>query len=249
MRVLLLGGTTEAGQLAAALDKAGIDAVYSYAGRTASPISQPVATRIGGFGGVAGLMAYLRAEKITHVVDATHPFAATMSRNAVTACADSGHRLIALERPPWSEGPGDLWTHVADEAAAADTLPDEPWTVFLAIGRQRLAIFAGKPQHRYILRTVDPPAEPQPLPHAQVILARGPFDVAGDTALLQDHRVDLIVAKNAGGTGAEAKLVAARNLGVPVLMIDRPALPLRRTVATVAEVMDWLHHAPTDLGV
>ena len=235
--------------MAAALASAGIDAIYSYAGRTNSPVAQPIATRSGGFGGVAGLADYLRAEKITHVIDATHPFAAGMSRNAVAACTECRLGLVALERPPWTAGAGDLWTHVADEAAAAATLPDKPWTVFLAIGRQRLDVFATKPWHAYLLRIVDPPDGPLPLPRVTVILARGPFDVAGDTAVLQAHRVDLIVAKNAGGTGAEAKLTAARNLGLPVIMIDRPVPPPRRTVSAVADVMTWLHHTPADLGV
>jgi precorrin-6A/cobalt-precorrin-6A reductase len=249
MRVLLLGGTTEAAQMARALSDIGIDAVYSYAGRTATPVTQPIPMRVGGFGGVAGLADYLHAEKITHVIDATHPFAARISRNAIAACAAASRPLIALERPPWAAQPGDLWTHVADEAGAADILPEEPWTVFLAIGRQRLDAFAAKPQHAYILRIVDPPADPMPMPNAKVILARGPFDVAGDTALLQDHGVDLIVAKNAGGAGAEAKLIAARSLCLPVIMIDRPTIPPRATVATVQMVMDWLHHTPADLGV
>jgi precorrin-6A/cobalt-precorrin-6A reductase len=249
MRVLVLGGTTEAGQLAIALAGAQINAVYSYAGRTADPIAQPIPTSTGGFGGVGGLVAYLRAEKISHVIDATHPFAAGISRNAVAACAAAGCPLIALERPPWREQTGDLWTHVADESAAAATLPDKPWTVFLAIGRQRLDAFVAKPWHAYVLRIVDPPDAPLPLPRATVVIARGPFDVTEDTALLVKHRIDLIVAKNAGGQGAEAKLTAARNLGLPVVMIDRPALPPRKTVATVTEVMDWLHQTPADLGV
>lgn len=249
MRVLLLGGTTEAALMARALADAGIDAVYSYAGRTMAPAPQPIPTRTGGFGGVAGLADYLRTEMITHVVDATHPFAARIGGNAVAACAGAGVPLIVLERPAWVATDADLWTRVADIDAAVSVLPEEPWTVFLAIGRQRLDAFAVKPQHHYVLRIVDPPEDPLPLPDARIILARGPFDVAGDTALLCDHGVDLIVAKNAGGAGAEAKLVAARDLGLPVIMIDRPAMPPRRTVATVIDVMDWLHHAPADLGV
>jgi precorrin-6A/cobalt-precorrin-6A reductase len=249
MRVLLLGGTTEAGHMATALASAGIDAVYSYAGRTADPVAQPIPTRSGGFGGVAGLVDYLRAAQITHVIDATHPFAAGMSRNAIAACGEASRALIALERPPWTDAPGDLWTYVADETAAVAILPDKPWNVFLAIGRQRLDAFVAKPWHHYILRIVDPPDGPVPLPRATVVLARGPFDVAGDTALLQAHRVDLIVARNAGGQGAEAKLTAARNLGVPIIMIDRPAIPVRTSVASVAEVMHWLHQTPADLGV
>jgi precorrin-6A/cobalt-precorrin-6A reductase len=249
VKVLLLGGTTEAAALAQALAGAGTGAIYSYAGRTSRPVALPLPTRIGGFGGVAGLVAFLAAEGITHVVDATHPFAAQMSGNAVAACTIARIPLIALERPAWVATDGDLWTPVPDTEAAVSVLPDEPWTVFLAIGRQSLDVFAAKPQHRYILRLVDAPEGPLPLPLATVLVARGPFDVAGDTALMQSHGVDLIIAKNAGGTGAEAKLIAARHLGLPVILIDRPTLPPRLVAPTVPEVIDWLHQTPADLGV
>ncbi|MFT3687945.1 cobalt-precorrin-6A reductase [Paenirhodobacter sp.] len=244
MTTLILGGTTEASRLASALAEAGLPAVLSYAGRTESPRAQPVPVRIGGFGGVGGLAAYLRHAGIRRVVDATHPFAAQISRNAVAACALAGVPLIALERPAWEARAGDRWTHVPDIAAAVAALHGPAETVFLAIGRQHLAEFAGLP-HRFLLRLVDPP-QALPLADAVVEVARGPFDVAGDRALMQRHGVGRIVAKNAGGAGAEAKLIAARDLGLPVILIDRPALPERRVVATVAEVMGWLH---ADLGV
>ena len=239
-RILLLGGTSEASALARALAGADADAVFSYAGRTGAPIAQPLPTRVGGFGGVAGLVDYLRAERITHLVDATHPFAAGMSRNAIDAAAETGVPLIAFERPPWRPGPGDDWRRVAGIDAAVAALPDTPTRVFLAIGKQTLAAFAAKPQHHYLLRLVDPPDGPLPLPDAQAVIARGPFDEAADLALLADHRIGWIVAKNAGGAGAEAKLIAARRLGLPVVMIDRPSLPDRRTAGTVGEVMEWL---------
>jgi precorrin-6A/cobalt-precorrin-6A reductase len=239
-RVLLLGGTTEAAQMARALAEAGVDAVYSYAGRTESPVAQPLPLRVGGFGGVAGLEDYLRAERITHVIDATHPFAAQMSTNAVTACTATGTLLIALERAPWMAGAGDDWTHVPDIDAAVAAMAGPPRRVFLAIGRQHLAPFAAQGQHRYLLRLVDPPVELLPLPQADLVIARGPFGVADDIALLQTHRIDLVVAKNAGGTGAVAKITAARSLKLPVLMIDRPALPPRRVAHDVAGVMAWL---------
>jgi precorrin-6A/cobalt-precorrin-6A reductase len=241
-RVLLLGGTTEAALVATALGEARVDAVYSYAGRTAALAPQPLPVRVGGFGGVEGLAEYLRVEGITQVIDATHPFAARMSRNAVEACALAGVPLIALERPPWVAGKGDRWTHVPDLARAVAALGAAPRRVFLAIGRQTLEAFADAPQHHYLLRLVDPPTEPLPLPNAQVIVARGPFTVEGDRALLQAHRVEVIIAKNAGGAGAEAKLVAARELGLPVILIDRPWPPERRVVGTVGEVMAWLNH-------
>lgn len=246
MTTLILGGTTEASRLAAALADAGLPAILSYAGRVAAPRAQPVPVRVGGFGGADGLADYLRANHIVRVVDATHPFAAQISRNAVAACAMAGVPLLGLQRPAWQAGPGDRWTHMGEMQAAAAALSGAARRVFLSIGRQNLAVFASQPQHHYLLRLVDPPEAPLPLPDATVILARGPFDVAGDRTLLSRHRIDLIVAKNAGGEGASAKLAAARDLGIPVLMIDRPALPDRPTVATVAQVLAWCH---ADLGV
>jgi len=247
-RILLLGGTTEASLLARALAQAGRDAVFSYAGRTAAPVAQPLLTRIGGFGGVAGLVAYLRAQAITHVVDATHPFAAGMSRNAVAACTATGTPLIAFERAPWVAGPGDLWTRVPDVGAAVAALPEAPSRVFLAIGKQTLAPFAARPRHHYLLRLVDPPRD-LPLPDCAVVLARGPFDVAGDTALLTAHRIAHVVAKNAGGEGAAAKLAAARALHLPVILIDRPVVPARAVAGDVAAVLRWLDPHSDRLGV
>lgn len=224
---------------------AGLPAVLSYAGRTENPRPQPVPTRIGGFGGVAGLARYLRAQGIGRVIDATHPFAARISRNAAAACAETGTPLLALERPAWTAGPGDRWTRVSDIGAAAALLSGPPQRVFLAIGRQHLDAFAGQSQHHYLLRLVDPPGQ-LPLPRCTVELDRGPFDAAADRALMERHRIGVVVAKNAGGVGAEAKLTAARALGLPVILIDRPAPPPRRTVATVEQAMAWVH---ADLGV
>ncbi len=243
-RVLLLGGTTEAGALAQALAGAGIDAVYSYAGRTGAPVGQPIPVRTGGFGGAEGLAAFLRAEGFTHLIDATHPFAAQISANAVEAARLERTPLIAFERAPWTPTPGDRWTHVPHTEAAVAALPEAPATIFLAIGRQGLHPFVARPQHHYLLRLVDPPEGPLPLPHATTIIARGPFDVEGDRALLEAHAADLIVAKNAGGEGARAKLDAARALGLPVILIDRPTLPARPLAHSVAEVMRWLHATP-----
>lgn len=219
--------------------------MHSFAGRTEAPCAQPVPVRIGGFGGVAGLAGYLRAERIARVIDATHPFAAQMSRNAVTACAEAGVPLLALERPGWVAQEGDDWRDVPDLQAAVAALPALPARVFLAIGRQNLASFAARPEHHYLLRLVDPPSAP-PLPDCTVEVARGPFDVAGDTALLRHHRIGLIVTKNAGGAGAVAKLTAARALRLPVVMIARPALPPREVVGSVEAVMARVH---ADLGV
>lgn len=238
-RILLLGGTTEANLVAQAIAKAGLAGVYSYAGRTEAPMGQPIHMRVGGFGGVDGLRAYLQAEGITHVIDATHPFAAQMSSNAVAACAAGGVPLIALERAPWVAGEGDRWTHVPDIPAAVAALDGPPRRVFLAIGRQHVDAFAAQPQHHYLLRLVDTPTSPLPF-QAEVVVARGPFDVAGDTALMQEHRIEVVVAKNAGGKGAVAKIAAARTLGLTVVMIDRPTIAPRAVVHSVAGVMAWL---------
>jgi precorrin-6A/cobalt-precorrin-6A reductase len=217
--------------------------VFSDAGRTAKPVSQPLPTRNGGFGGAEGLSAYLKAENITHVVDATHPFAAQMSSNAVHACEAAGVPLCAFERPAWQAGEGDQWLHTGSIEEAVNALPDTPARVFLAIGKQNLTQFAGKPQHHYLLRLVDEPDAPLPLPHTTVEIARGPFDVAGDSALMQRHAVTHVVAKNAGGAGAAAKLTAARSLNLPVIMIGRPEVPQRPVMGSVAEVMAWLSHS------
>lgn len=245
--ILLLGGTTEAGALARRLADRGLAATFSYAGRTDAPRPQPVPVRTGGFGGAAGLAAYLRDHRITHLVDATHPFAARMSANAVQAARLAGVPLIALTRPAWRPAPGDRWTRVADIAAAVAALAGPPRHILLALGRMHVAEFAARPQHRYLLRFVDAPDRAPALPRHSLVVDRGPFTVAGDRALLQAHAIDLVVSKNAGGTGAQAKLIAARELGLPVLMIDRPAVPDRPEVYRPEDVLDWLDRTdPTD---
>jgi len=242
MRALLLGGTGDANALAGALLRARIDAIYSYAGRTQIPLPQGLPTRIGGFGGAAGLAGFIRHERITHLVDATHPFAAEMSRHAVEACAATGTPLIALERAPWTRSTADNWIDVADIDAAVAALPDASARVFLAIGRQHIAPFAAKPQHAYLLRFVDAPDGTLPLPNAEVIVSRGPFTLEGDRELMASRGIGYLVARNSGGSGARAKIDAARELGVPVIMIARPALPERPGVESVEEVMAWLGH-------
>ena len=247
MRALILGGTADASLLAAALARAGLDAVYSYGGRTRAPADQPLPTRIGGFGGVTGLADYLRRERITHVVDATHPFAAEMSRNATAACTQTKTPLLALERAPWIKASGDNWIEVADIMSAVAALPQHRARVFLAIGRQHIAPFSLRAQHAYTLRFVDPPEGTLPLRTADVIVARGPFTLDDELAMMLARGIAWIVARNSGGTGARAKLDAARALGLPVIMINRPQLPDRLRVQSVAEVMEWLGH-PARLG-
>lgn len=246
--VLLLGGTTEASALARLLGARGIAAKLSYAGRTESPRAQPVPVRIGGFGGVAGLVDYLRQHRVTHLVDATHPFAATMSAHAVEAARLAGVPHIALTRSAWQAVPGDRWDHVANIAQAIAALAAPPRRVMLALGRMHVDAFSARPQHHYLLRFVDAPAQAPILPYHTLVVDRGPFTGDADAELMRDHAIDLIVCKNAGGDGARAKLIAARRLGLPVLMIDRPALPARREVHDPHEVLAWLGH-DADRGV
>ncbi|QPF89413.1 cobalt-precorrin-6A reductase [Bradyrhizobium commune] len=245
-RALILGGTADASLLAAEIARARIEAVYSYGGRTRAPADQPLPTRIGGFGGVSGLADYIRSEGITHVIDATHPFAAEMSRNTVEACTETGTPLIALERAPWTRAPDDRWIEVADLSAAAAALPESAAKVFLAIGRQHIAPFASKSQHAYTLRFVDPPETALPFA-ADVIVSRGPFTLDGELEMMRARGIAWIVARNSGGDGARAKIDAARTLGLSVIMISRPKLPERQRVESVVAVMQWLGHR-TPLG-
>ncbi len=247
--LLILGGTTEATALAKAAANAGLRGTVSFAGRVDRPVRQPLPQRIGGFGGAAGLAAYLTAESITHVIDATHPFAAQMSHNAVAGCARAQVPLIALTRPAWTQGAGDHWTRVPDIAGAVAALDQPARRVMLAVGRMHLSDFAPNPQHHYLLRLVDPPKADLPLPDTEVIVDRGPFSAASDQVLMETRAIDLVVSKNSGGTGAYAKIEAARALGLPVIMIDRPAQPDRYEVSSTQEVLDWLAHTGTDLGV
>jgi precorrin-6A/cobalt-precorrin-6A reductase len=242
MRALILGGTGDANQLAGALARAGIDAVYSYAGRTKVPLPHELPTRTGGFGGADGLADFVRRESITHVIDATHPFAAEMSRHAVMACTAAKIPLIALERAPWAREASDNWIDVSDIAAAVAALPEKAARVFLAIGRQHIAPFATKPQHTYTLRFVDAPDGALPLPEAKVIVARGPFSLESELELMRSRGIEWIVARNSGGTGARAKIDAGRALSRPVIMIARPELPERPQVQSVDDVLAWLGH-------
>lgn len=248
-KLLILGGTTEANRLAEAVAARGIPAIYSYAGRTASPKAPPLPHRVGGFGGPEGLAEFLRAEGISALVDATHPFAPTISRNALEAARAAGVPLLGHERAPWRPEPGEIWRDCADDSAAAEALAGPPRRVFLALGKSRLAAFAAQPQHEYLLRFVDPPESPPPFPRAEVVVGRGPFTLEGDRELLRSRRIEILVARNAGGEGAEAKLLAARELGIEILMIARPPALDRPSMADLAEVLEWIEAHVARLGV
>ena len=243
MRVLILGGTTEARQLAGRLAvRAGITVTLSLAGRTAAPASQPVPVRIGGFGGAEGLADYLRSEKIDVLIDATHPYAATISANAATAASHAGVAMLALRRPAWTPVAGDRWTEVDHVADAVETLGAAPRRIFLTLGRKEIAPFEAAPQHRYLVRSVDPVVPPLHVPHAIYITGRGPFAEAGERVLLEEHGVEVIVAKNSGGAATHGKIAAARALALPVIMLRRPPLPEVMAVKSVDEALDWIDH-------
>ncbi|MGJ3264764.1 MAG: cobalt-precorrin-6A reductase [Salinarimonas sp.] len=247
MTILLLGGTTEATALAHRLAvRPDLPAVLSLAGRTSSPRAAPLPTRIGGFGGVEGLVAHLRAERVSAVVDATHPFAARMSRNAAEACLIAGVPLLALVRPEWTPGPGDRWTTEPDMAKAVAALGEAPKRVFLTVGRLELSAFEAAPQHAYLVRTIDPIGAVA-LPNLVEIRHRPPFDEPAERALMQSERIDVLVTKNSGAAATRPKLDAARALGLPVIVVDRPPRPEGvQAVATPQEVLAWLErlHAP-----
>jgi len=215
----------------------------SLAGRTQRPLAMPVPVRVGGFGGAEGLEAWLRDQRVAALLDATHPYAARISANAAMAARRAGVPLLVLARPAWEPGAGDDWRQVADVAAACAALGAAPRRVFLALGRQEVAGFAAAPQHRYLIRSVDPVTPPPPMPDVTCLTARGPFALENEERLLDAHRIEVIVCKNSGGTASRAKLLAARARRLPVLMLQRPPPPEAPSVASVAAALDWLVHA------
>ncbi|HEY8130065.1 MAG TPA: cobalt-precorrin-6A reductase [Hyphomicrobium sp.] len=253
LRILLLGGTTEAVSLADRFaHEKSIAATLSLAGRTTNPIASPLPVRIGGFGGIEGLFDYLKREKVDLLVDATHPFAARISSNAIAACGGANIPLLAIERPPWTRVTGDDWAEHDSIDAAIAALPLEPQDVFSGLGRQSIAALSKAPQHRYLIRVVDAIEAPSILPHATIIAARGPFLADDDIRLFERHGIGHVLAKNAGGSAAYSKIEAARKLGIKVHMVCRPVIASRLTVASIEDAMTWiatLHRRRSDLGV
>ena len=240
MRILILGGTGEARELAAELVAAGVDVLSSLAGRVRQPRLPDGPVRVGGFGGATGLAEFLREERITAVVDATHPFAGAITANAAQAAAQAGVPLLVLRRPEWQAA--SSWDLVADIGAAAAAVRAWPGeSVFLTTGRRDLDVFAADDRHRFLVRAVDPPDGPVPL-RMTLVLDRGPYTVEGESALMREHGVGLLVTKNSGGPMTVAKLDAARDLGVRVVMVRRPPLPEgSMAVTTVAEAVRWIN--------
>lgn len=236
-RVLILGGTGEARRLATALVAEGADVLSSLAGRVVNPLLPPGEARIGGFGGATGLTAWLQTHPVQAMVDATHPFAATMTASAAAAADVTGVPLLRLQRPGWFPQPGDDWSWVDSQAEAAIAVAGFD-SVFLTTGRRGLAAFAGLTA-RCLVRSVDPPSPPLP-ERTTLVLARGPFTVEEELALMRQHGVGVGVTKDSGGAMTAAKLTAARELGLPVVLIRRPPVPPGvPTVATVEEALAW----------
>jgi precorrin-6A/cobalt-precorrin-6A reductase len=244
MRLLILGGTTEAAELARVLaGDVRFAVTVSLAGRTKAPAPLPVPTRIGGFGGVEGLCAWLEHNATDAVIDATHPYAAQISANAVAAAARAGLPLYSLLRAPWQPCPGDDWHEAPDAAAAATHIArrfSPPATLFLTVGRLELAPFLALGGYRLVVRTIDPVE----LPHGAIALTdRGPFSLDAETRLLTEHGATVLVTKNSGGAATSAKLAAARSLGLPVVLVARPPKLAGRTVHSVAELLAVLSKA------
>lgn len=210
----------------------------SLAGRTTAPAAEPVPTRIGGFGGAAGLARHLRDRAIDLLIDATHPFAAQISRHAAEAADGTGVPLLAIRRPVWMRQAGDAWTEVDTVADCVDALGANPNTVFLTVGRMEVAAFAVAPQHDYVVRTIEPLGEALPVPRLRAIRARGPFDEAAETALMREAGITLLVTKNAGGAATYGKIAAARSLGIPVVIVRRPCKPAVAAVVDAAGAVE-----------
>lgn len=233
-RILILGGTREARDLANQLAGLGCDVTSSLAGVTENPALPAGHVRRGGFGGVKGLAQYLSVERYDHVIDATHPFAAQISKHAAQACQETDTRLLRLERKAWTAAAGDQWISAADFPSACDSLPHGA-PVMMTLGRKEIAIFFARADLRGVVRMIEPPDVDVP-PAFKLVLQRPPFSLSGELALMREHRVGFLLCKNSGGPRPE-KLDAARELAVPVIMVERPGKPEVQTVETCDEVV------------
>ncbi|OJX79604.1 cobalt-precorrin-6A reductase [Magnetospirillum sp. 64-120] len=244
--VLILGGTSEAYDLASALvDRPQMRVISSLAGRTGNPRRPAGEVRIGGFGGSQGLTTYLRDNHIDAVVDCTHPFASRMGWNAARGCTAAGVPLLRLERPAWIRQEGDLWDEWDDWSQAVALVSARSRRVLMAVGRHEIEPFASLDHVWFLIRSVEPPDPMPPFAKAEILLARGPFTPESERALLTAHHIDTIVCKNSGGP-TDAKLLAARDLGVRVVIKNRPPRPETPKAASVAEALCWLGCQPGD---
>lgn len=239
MNILLLAGTGEAKRIAWGLTDTGINVIASLAGATRSPEPLPVQTHIGGFGGEDGFRAFLDAEKINAVLDVTHPFAEQITNRTARICAELELPYALLVRPPWEPETGDMWVSIDSPQEAAALVPSEA-VVFLATGRKTLADYANLDGRRVLCRMIDPPTAPFPFEGGEFVIGRPPFSPRSEAQLFQALGVTHLVVKNAGGEGGRAKLDAARALKIPVLMLNRPAMPEATQFANVQEALAWV---------
>ena len=242
-RLLILGGTGEGVALArAALARFGdrIEVTTALAGRTNRPGPIPGLVRIGGFGGAAGLAQYLTEHGIDRLIDATHPFAAEISRAARLACDQVQVPRLLLLRPVWRRHPLDRWIEVDSIEAAAQIVGRVGRRAFLTVGAAEVDAFAPATGVRFVVRMIDKPRNPLPLRFHEVVLGRGPFALAEERHLLQVKAIDVLICKASGGGATEAKLAAARELSLPVIMVRRPPAERGLSVDTVEGAIDWL---------
>ena len=240
-RLLILGGTSEAADLAHRVATlGGLEVTTSLAGRTRTPRPLPGNVRVGGFGGADGLAAYLKDHAVDLVVDATHPFAEVISANAAAACRSVEVSRLALVRSPWQPVAGDDWIGIGRLRDAPARLQDTGIRAFLAVGGKALDRFQVCRNAWFLVRMVDLPDQPLPLANAVLIAGRGPFDVESELAVLRRYRINRVVAKNSGGSAGYAKIAAARALGIPVIMVRRPASPEGPVAADATAAMAWI---------
>ena len=242
-RLLILGGTAEGRALAEAAEARfgpALTVISALAGRTRAPLLPAGEVRVGGFGGAEGLASYLRDERIGLLIDATHPFATQISAQACEAAARAGTKRLALVRPPWREVAGDRWIEVDTVEDAAAAIPAGARRVFLTVGVRSLVPFADRTDLWFLVRLVDAPAAPIPLADHRLICARGPFAEDDECALLAEHGIDCLVTRASGGDATAAKLAAARALGLPVVMVRRPAPPPGDRAASVEDALRWI---------
>ncbi|MFN8953145.1 MAG: cobalt-precorrin-6A reductase [Aphanizomenon sp.] len=241
LRVLILGGIGDAVELAIKIANIpGIEVITSLAGRTREPANLPGNVRTGGFGGVWGLTNYLREMQIDLLIDATHPFANQISENAAAATQEVGIPRLMVIRPPWEKLEDDDWLEVEDNLAAATALANRAKRVFLTIGRQEIGTFAHLQDIWFLMRMIDPPNTDVIIPPGLILCDRGPFNLENEQEILLKYNIDTIVSKNSGGNATYPKIIAARKLGIKVVMVNRPPVPPGKQVADVDSACKWL---------
>jgi precorrin-6A/cobalt-precorrin-6A reductase len=241
LRVLILGGIGDAVELAVKIANIpGIEVITSLAGRTREPANLPGNVRTGGFGGVWGLTNYLREMQIDLLIDATHPFANQISENAAAATQEVGIPRLMVIRPPWEKLEDDDWLEVEDNLAAATALANRAKRVFLTIGRQEIGTFAHLQEIWFLMRMIDPPNTDVIVPPGLILCDRGPFNLENEQEILLKYNIDTIVSKNSGGNATYPKIIAARKLGIKVVMVNRPPVPPGKQVADVDSACKWL---------